>query len=203
MRSRTRSLTRAWRRDVTRVAAVPRVGPVGSTGPVRWVGLAVAAALLASGCTARQSQDQYEERLDRSLQVRQDVSTKLEQRSYADAQAYEVASNEVLAALDELDADPPPRNLESAHDTMVSGMEGLATLLDRLGRCEALATASQQDRRACRQSIGQDVYDEIRNDFAEANTIYREEGLSLSGLGGEEGAGDSLGEETPEGGDEL
>ena len=56
--------------------------------------------------------------------------------------------------------------------------------------------------KACRQSIGQDVYDAIRNDFDEANTIYREEGLALPGLGGDEDAEDSLGED-PEGGDEL
>jgi hypothetical protein len=81
-------------------------------------------------------------------------------------------------------------------------MEGLVTLLDRLGRCEALARASEQDRRACRQSIGQDVFDTIRNDFTEANTIYRQEGLSLSGQGGESEAEDSL-DDDPEGGDEL
>lgn len=162
----------------------------------------VALSLVLGGCTARQSQDQYEERLDQALTVRQGVAQQLDQHSYGDAQAYDAASQEVLSSLDELDADPPPRNLQDAHESMVSGMEGLATLLDRLGRCEELADASSQDRRACRQSIGQDVYDAIRNDFDEANTIYREEGLALPGLGGDEGAGDSLGED-PEGGDEL
>jgi hypothetical protein len=162
----------------------------------------VALSLVLGGCTARQSQDQYEERLEQALAVRHDVAQKMDQQSFADAKDYQLASEQVLGSLDELDADPPPRNLQDAHDSMVSGMEGLATLLDRLGRCEALAQASQQDRRACRQSIGQDVYDAIRNDFDEANTIYREEGLSLPGLGGEEGAEDSLGED-PEGGDEL
>lgn len=162
----------------------------------------VVVAPFATGCTARQSQDQYEGRLEQALQVRTDVSEKLQQRAFADANAYDIASQEVLSSLDELDADPPPKNLQAAHESMVSGMEGLATLLDRLGRCEALAKASDQDRRACRQSIGQDVYDAIRNDFAEANTIYREEGLSLAGLGGEDAAEDDLGAE-PEGGDEL
>ncbi|MCW2921187.1 MAG: hypothetical protein JWL76_1061 [Thermoleophilia bacterium] len=164
--------------------------------------LLVALSLVLGGCAARQSQDQYEDRLEQALAVRSDVGQRLEQHSYADAQAYELAAQEVLGSLDELDADPPPRNLQHAHESMVSGMEGLSALLDRLGRCEALATASAQDRRACRQSIGQDVYDAIRNDFDEANTIYREEGLALPGLGGDEGAGDSLGED-PEGGDEL
>jgi hypothetical protein len=131
------------------------------------------------------------------------VAQQLDQRTLADAGAFEAAAQEVRSSLDELDADPPPRNLQDAHESMVSGMEGLSTLLDRLGRCEALAQASQQDRRACRQSIGQDVYDAIRNDFDEANTIYREEGLSLPGLGGGENSEDSLGEGDPEGGDEL
>lgn len=157
---------------------------------------------MLAGCTARQSQDQYEGRLEQALTVREATSQQLERRAFADAAAYELAAQEVVAALDELDADPPPRNLEDAHASMVSGMEGLSTLLDRLGRCEALLKASAQDRRACRQSISQDVYDSIRNDFAEANTIYREEGLALPGLGGDESAEDSLGED-PEGGDEL
>ncbi len=157
---------------------------------------------MLGGCTARQSQDQYEGRLEQALEVRHDVAQKLDQRAYANAAAYQVASQSVMTSLDELDADPPPRNLQEAHESMVSGMEGLSTLLAKLGRCEALAQASEQDRRACRQSIGQDVYDAIRNDFDEANTIYRKEGLSLPGLGGDENAEDSLGED-PEGGDEL
>ncbi len=164
--------------------------------------LLVASSFVLGGCTARQSQDQYEGRLEHALQVRADTAQKLEQHGFADAAAYDLAAQDVVAALDELDADPPPRNLVDAHESMVSGLEGLAALLDRLGRCESLAQASAQDRRACRQSISQDVYDAIRNDFAEANTIYREEGLALPGLGGDEDAEDSLGED-PEGGDEL
>jgi hypothetical protein len=120
------------------------------------------------------------------------------------AAEYKEASKQIVAAMDELDADPPPSDVEAAHDSMIRAMDGLATLLDRLGRCEALGEVSEQDRRVCRKSIDQGVYDEIRNDFHEANTIYLEEGFSLPGLGGEEGAGgdDSLGKD-PEGGDEL
>lgn len=164
--------------------------------------LLVALSLVLGGCTARQSQDQYETRLEQALKTREDTAQMLEKRGFADAAAYDLAAQDVIAALDELDADAPPRNLEGAHESMVSGLEGLSALLDRLGRCEALAAASAQDRRACRQSISQDVYDAIRNDFAEANTIYLEEGLALPGLGGKDGAEDSLGED-PEGGDEL
>jgi hypothetical protein len=74
-------------------------------------------------------------------------------------------------------------------------------------------SASVEQGRACRHAITQDVYDEIRNDFGEANTIYRQEGILLPGLGGESGAsgggsgesgsgGDNLGDD-PSGGDEL
>ena len=166
--------------------------------------LLACACALAVGCTPRQSQDQYEQRLDNALTVRSEVSAALDSNQYRDAAAYDQAVVKVNAALDELDADPPPRNLVDAHERMVEGMEGLAILLDRLGRCEALLKASAQDRRACRQAIGQDVFDTIRNDFTEANTIYRQEGLSLPGLGGgdvDEGD-DTLGED-PEGGDSL
>lgn len=170
---------------------------------VRRGALLACCVLVAVGCTPRQSQDQYEERLEHAIAVRQGISVRLAQRELDSAASYQQAAMEVNAALDELDADPPPSDLQAAHDRMVEGMEGLAILLDKLGRCEALAQASAQDRRACRQSIGQDVYDTIRNDFTEANTIYRQEGLSLPGLGGEDEAQqDSLGEE-PDGGDAL
>jgi hypothetical protein len=175
--------------------ATPRV--------LRACALLSCACVLAASCTPRQSQDQYETRLERAVQVREDVATRLSARQLTSADEYETAAAQVSAALEELEADPPPRNLVQGHDRMVLGMEGLAILLGRLGRCEALVRASEQDRRACRQSIGQDVYDTIRNDFTEANTIYRQEGLSLTGLGGGTGSGeDSLGEEI-EGGDAL
>lgn len=168
----------------------------------RTTALLACACLLAVGCTARQSRDQYEERLSGALETRTRVTAQLDARQLDTPEKYDAAAQEVNVALEELDADPPPRDVQAAHESMLEGMEGLAALLDRLGRCEALGAASEQDRRACRQAIGQPVYDDIRNDFSEANTIYLEEGFSLPGLGGEEGAEDSLGED-PEGGDEL
>lgn len=164
--------------------------------------IAAACVLLLAGCTPRQSESQYQERVDQAAKVQLEVSAQLDARQLDDAVAYDAAAKRVAGSLEELDADPPPRNLEGAHERMVAGMEGLRALLDRMGRCEALAAASEQDRRACRQSIGQDVFDTIRNDFAEANTIYRQEGMSLPGQGGDSEAKDSLGED-PEGGDEL
>jgi hypothetical protein len=172
---------------------------------LRTVALLVAACFIATACTARQSQAQYEERLERALDARDETSDMLSGGGERTPETFDAASDKVSSALDELDADPPPRNLQPAHDRMVEAMEALAILLDRLGRCEALKRASDQDARACRQSIGQDVYDDIRNDFNEANTIYRQEGLSLARLGGGEdggGADDSLDEEPAEG-DEL
>ncbi|MCW2961003.1 MAG: hypothetical protein JWM25_733 [Thermoleophilia bacterium] len=166
--------------------------------------LVIAAAVLV-GCTARQSTEQYEQRLEQALSVRSKVTDQLDTRSISDPNAFAAASKQVVSALDELDADPPPRAVVDAHDRMVQGLEGLAALLDRMGRCEELTKASEQDARACRQSISQDVYDEIRNDFGEADTIYRQEGFSLPGLGsGEDKAdgSDQLGGAT-DGGDEL
>lgn len=162
----------------------------------------VLACFVATGCTARQSQSQYEDRLEQALAVRTDVTGKLDSGQLRTPADFDAAEKRLLAALDELDADPPPRDAEAAHASMVSGLEGMAALLGRLGRCEALAKVSEQDRRVCRQSIDQSVFDEIRNDFAEANTIYRAEGYSLSGLGGDDEAGGGLGKD-PEGGDEL
>ena len=160
------------------------------------------ACVLGWGCTPRQSDAQYEERLDRALKARTAVTAQLDGGSLRTPEQYDAASRQMTEALDGLDADPPPRNAAAAHASMIAGMEGLAVLLGKMGRCAALAKASDQDRRACRQSIEQSVYDDIRNDFSEANTIYRAEGYSLSGLGSDDEAGDSLGED-PEGGDEL
>ncbi|MBC7460000.1 MAG: hypothetical protein H7287_01425 [Thermoleophilia bacterium] len=140
-------------------------------------------ALVTSGCAARQSRDQYQDRVTRAVEVRTAVSDSLARHQLAGQVAYDQASERVAGAMDELDADPPPRGLGDAHSRMLDGLDGLQALLGSLGRCEALSKASQQDARACRQSISQDVYDEIRNDFTEADTIYRHEGLSLPGLG--------------------
>lgn len=162
--------------------------------------------LVVSGCTARQSRAQYEERLEQALEARAQATRQLDSDALTTQAQYDAAAAKVAAALEELDADPPPSDAEPAHDRMIDGLEGLSALLGRLGRCTALGEASDQDERACRASIGQGVYDEIRNDFGEANTIYREEGFSLPGLGSAEdapgGGGDSLGTD-PEGGDEL
>ncbi|MCW2974135.1 MAG: hypothetical protein JWN72_2408 [Thermoleophilia bacterium] len=147
----------------------------------------VLVACMAAGCAARQSRDQYQDRLTQAVEVRTTVSDALAAHQLADQAAYEQASQRVTRAIDDLDADPPPSDLADAHSSMLDGLDGLQALLGRLGRCEALSKASDQDARACRQSISQDVYDEIRNDFTEADTIYRQEGLSLPGLGDEGG----------------
>lgn len=162
-------------------------------------------ALLASGCTARQSRDQYESRLAAALETRTSVTNQLDRRSLASAAAYDQASEQVQSAAAELDADAPPKDVQHAHDRMMQGLDGLAALLDRRGRCERLAATAEQDARACRKSISQDVYDEIRNDFGEADTIYREEGFALPGMGGgedQQGGGDQL-DDAADGGDEL
>ena len=166
--------------------------------------LALAAATLA-GCTPRQSTEQYEERLEQAIAVRTVAISQLDDGSLTTPAQFDELANKVVASIDELDADAPPRKLQTAHERMLDGLDGLAALISRLGRCVGLSEHSQQDARACRQSIGQEVYDEIRNDFGEADTIYREEGLSLPGLAGDgdkADGGDQLGKGA-EGGDEL
>jgi hypothetical protein len=143
----------------------------------------VALAVAVAGCTPRQSRDQYQDNLSAAIEVRTTVSAALTNHTYTTAAAYDQASDQVTSTIGQLDADKPPRGLGDAHQRMLDGLDGLQALLSRLGRCEALTTASRQDSQACKQSITQDVYDEIRNDFTEADTIYRQEGLSLPGLG--------------------
>jgi hypothetical protein len=155
--------------------------------------LLTCALLPVAGCAARQSKDQYQDRLTHAATVRTSVSDELARNHYSSPDQYAHAAQQVTDAADELSADQPPRGVASAHERMLAGMDGLQALLSRLGRCAALKSASDQDARACRQSISQDVYDEIRNDFGEADTIYRQEGLSLPGQGGDEAAGGTVG----------
>jgi hypothetical protein len=174
-------------------------------GRSRLLGLAAAPAvallLTAPGCTARQSEAQYEERLAAALEVRTEAARGLEQSSYTTAAQWRGAADRVSDAAIELDADPPPRRAEAAHDRFLSGMEALAGLLSRRGRCAGLQLRQPKDAAACLRGIDQSAYDTVRNDFAEADSIYREIGFALPGMGGgaDDGSGDAL---EPEG-DEL
>lgn len=167
----------------------------------RWrVALLLACACVTlAGCAARQSKEQYQERLEAAGKVRQQVSVRVNGDQLSSEGDYAEAARSLREAADELDSDRPPRNVEPAHDAMVQGLEGLADLLELLAACEG---RSDQERRACRQDISQEVFDEVRNDFGEANTIYRQEGFSLPGAGDGNGADDGPGVD-PEGGDEL
>lgn len=145
--------------------------------------LGIVAVAVSSGCAPRQSRDQYQDRLTGAVSTRLSVSDALSKQAYTTKEQYEAAAQRVATAKHQLDTDQPPRGLSDAHQSMLDGLEGLQALLSRLGRCAALADHAEQDARACRQSISQGVYDEIRNDFTEADTIYRHEGFSLPTTG--------------------
>lgn len=167
--------------------------------------LVIACSLaVAVGCTARQGEEEYADRLGLALTARNDVVQQLDGGQLDDERALRGAASRVRGALEELDADAPPKRYESAHELMVGALDGLSVLLGKLARCEALEETSRQDGRACRQAIGQDVFDSLRNDFRESDAIYRTEGLSLPQLGGGDeepgsGGGDVL--DAPAGGD--
>ncbi|MCW2927711.1 MAG: hypothetical protein JWM86_1679 [Thermoleophilia bacterium] len=160
--------------------------------------------VVGSGCTARQSREQYDERLAMAAKVRDEVTEGLDsERIHTEPQLREAAAK-LDAAVDELDADPPPRAAQAAHERMVAGLEGMSALVLQLGRCASLESAARDEARACRRAIEPSVYDDIRNDFDEANTIYREKGFTLPGTGGEGGdSGTGPSGEDPTGGDEL
>lgn len=159
------------------------------------LGVACCAVLLAAGCTSRQPEGEYVDQLERALAARNDVIRQLDEGELGDASMYDAAADDITEAMDQLDVEPPPKRYEDAHELLVQALDGLAVLLGKLGRCERLAVDRPQDARACRQSIGQDVFDGLRNDFRESDAIYREEGLTMSQLAfdGQGDAGSSSG----------
>jgi hypothetical protein len=161
-----------------------------------WVCLLTMSVVIAAGCTARQSREQYEERLASATDVRIQITKALTSNQFTTQEQYTEAAASVADALAALDADAPPQAVAAGHERMVEALEALEILLTRRGRCAALERVSAQDARACRMSIEQSVYDEIRNNFGEADTIYREEGYSLTGIPDGDGG-------TSDGGDEL
>lgn len=165
------------------------------------VAVIVLLAAIAGGCTQRQSQDQYEERLQDAVEARDQAVDQVTYGKLTDDTQYAEAIKRVRHASDELDADAPPKQLEAGHERMVAGMAGLARLLELLQRCDAHDTS--EARLQCRSDIEPDVYDTIRNDFEEANTIYRQEGLSIADSGTSIGQGGGAGSAGAGEGDEL
>lgn len=166
------------------------------TAPLLCVALLLLLASALAGCTARQSRDQYEERLTAAIEVRTAATVGIEKDQFHTAAQWREAVDRVNAALDELDADPPPKDAVEAHERFIEGMENLSGLLGRYGRCAALEQRTPDDARLCRQKIDQSAFDSVRNDFAEADTIYRQIGYGLPGMAGQEeagGGGDDLG----------
>lgn len=146
-----------------------------------------ATCLLVTGCaTTRQSESEYTKRLDTALEARNGAIDQLDARKLEDEADYRSMQDRVQGALQDLDVEAPPKAYVKAHQIQVDALDGLAVLLGKLGRCEALEERALQDARACRQSIGQDVFDTLRNEFTESDAIYRQEGLSSPALGGED-----------------
>lgn len=141
-----------------------------------------AAVLLVCGCTARQTEDEYSEHLERALTARNDAVDKLDANALPDQAAYKAAAKRLRDSVREVNGEPPPKQYQDAHDLLVDSLEDFAVLLGKLGRCKKFEIDAPQDARACNQSIGQEVFDELRNDMRESDAIYRQEGLALSQL---------------------
>lgn len=156
-------------------------------------------AAIFVGCTSRQTEAEYTTNVQRALTTRNKVSDALDKGDLRTSDQLREASEEVASARSGLDSSPPPATFTAAHNKFVETLDGFETLIRRQLRCAELDRYAAQDARACRLSIKQSVFDELRNDFREADAIYRNAGLTLEGLRDEEPdsvdeGGDVLGE---------
>lgn len=141
----------------------------------------LATAVLGAACTARQSDDQYGERLEVAIATREDVRSRVSSDALTSAADLRSAGRDLDEVADDLDVDPPPQAVEQGHERMLDGMEALRVLVQRLATCVSGGAPVGRTVRMCRNRIDQSVFDDIENDFAEADTIFAAEGFEVPG----------------------
>lgn len=142
------------------------------------IAVLIATALLG-GCTNRESSDAYEERIAKIYTLRTATISGLASASQTDVDQYAEAQRKISQAAEQLEAVDPPRDVQQAHDRYVEALYGLSKLLANLADCGRAESGGDDAARACRRKLSGERIDEVRNDFAEADTIYRHEGYKL------------------------
>jgi hypothetical protein len=140
--------------------------------------LALLATVLA-GCAERQSKEQYGENVKELYSLRTQQIAQLPTAATGDVQLYADSQEKLRVAANELDSIDPPKELQQAHDRHVEGLRGLSRVFGELADCARLEQREPQRSVECRHKIEREVLDEVENDLAEADTIYRHAGYEV------------------------
>lgn len=136
-------------------------------------------ASMIIGCEARQSHEQYEENLHALDLVRLEQAQMLQQKRFQDPQELTSAARDLRKAAKNLDSSSPPRDAQDAHVRMLEAVDGLIDILQTLATCMERSAQLRSTSAHCSASVDQASYDETRNDFLEASTIYKQSGYEI------------------------
>lgn len=147
--------------------------------------LAIVAAIavmlaLATGCTQRESHDQYQETIAAAVDVRHDAFAAAHDGGSArDLRDQAAATATQRSRLQQIH---PPSDVQQAHDRYVEGLEQLHDVLNRLASCADMQEDDPSGATSCRAQISQQTLDEIDNDFSEADAIFTHAGYTVGGV---------------------
>jgi hypothetical protein len=150
----------------------------------RVVLLALAAALLAAGCQGRLNDEQYQKQLDTVQRLRMTTLRGLPDHDLGDVQFFAKSSTQLSDAASQFDDVKPPGHVRLAHEKYVEALAGMGRVLGRFADCARLQARQPRAAVQCRRKIDQLEIDKVQNDFTEAETIYRQEGLSVREVAG-------------------
>jgi hypothetical protein len=141
--------------------------------------VAVVCALVLVGCAERQSRTQYEQTVKHARTARIGVLEEMGRRKPDDEAFFKQSQERMRTAAQDLAAVSPPSDVQSAHDTHVDGLKGLAKILGEFAICARIQMKDAGEGSACRKRIDSLEIDEVRNDLEEADTIYRQKGYDI------------------------
>lgn len=135
--------------------------------------------VVASGCVQRETRFQYEKKVKKIYNVRQESLSSMTSLSYDDPSKLESAKAEIDASIRDLRRIKPPRNVQQAHDSYITSLQGESKVLAKLTVCAQDEQANAGSGQSCRSDIDSTLLDTIDNDFRDAVAIYRKEGYDL------------------------
>lgn len=147
---------------------------------VRWNVLAtgIAVAIVAAGCTQRESHEQYQRRLDASTREVDKVMSGLadEQGRMAGVRQLEQSRRTIRDVAEGFDQSGPPREVADAHELYGSALRSLSVVIGELADCARQEQVRPGSGAPCRARISQSRIDGVHNDIRQAEVMYRESG---------------------------